>query len=141
MSERTGRGNDKDEERKKAMDDHIAKVVAAWPPPTPAQVHRVTVLLMGGSASYHRNAEPSPEMIAVRKAEESLAKLRREFSEALEGCHGCGLTRKVHTYQSSYGAGYHAFADLSPDGAIKVAQAYKKKIAAAEKELARVNAA
>ena len=123
-------------EEKVRLAEHIAKVVAEWPTPEPWMVRRVTLLLRGSNPGPVHTPD-SPKVIAVRKAEESLAKVRMEYKEAMDSCHGCGLSRKVHAYQKGYSTGYHDFAELSPDGAIKVAQAYKKKISSAEQALER----
>lgn len=114
------------------LEAHIAKIVAAWPPLTPEQRDRLSMLFRAGIITP---APERPEVTAIRKAEEALAKVRGDFSEAMDGCHGCGLSRKVHSYQERYTVGYHEFVSLSPDGAIKVAQLYKRKIAAADKAL------
>lgn len=124
-------------EAKKRLDEYVAKVVADWPTPSPEQVRRVVLLLRGDTVGPVHIPD-SPEVVARRKANEALAKVRQEFKDAMDGCHGCGLSRNVHSYQQRYATGYHDFVDLSPDGAIKVAQVYKKKIAAAESALEKL---
>ncbi|MDQ5862306.1 MAG: hypothetical protein M3536_08585 [Actinomycetota bacterium] len=130
----------KTEDQKKQLDAYVAKVVAEAPPLSPEQRDRLAMLFRAGN-SGPVHIPDSPEVIARRRANEALAKVRQAFKDAMEGCHGCGLSRKVHSYQQRYTTGYHDFVDLSPDGAIKVAQVYKKKIAAAEKVLAAAVAA
>lgn len=121
------------EERERRLTEYVDRVVAAAPPLTREQIDNLSALLRQGPVGSVR--QESPRVLAIRKAEVGLANVRTKFREALEGCHGCGLSRKVHQYQKGYGTGYHAFVDLSPEGAIKVAQVYKKKITAAEKAL------
>jgi hypothetical protein len=126
----------KAELERQRINDHIAKTVESWPAPTPQQVRTVTLMLRAAAGITAPAAwVERPEDSERRKAEDALAQVRREFSEALDGCHGCGISEKAHKYQEGYGTGYHPFQPLSPDGAIKVAQAYKKKINAADKAL------
>jgi hypothetical protein len=119
---------------------HIAATVASWPAPTPEMVRKTTLLLRAAHAEKNGYTVPTytepPQVTAARKAADALAKIRREYAEAMDGCHGCGISRAAHKHQEGFGLGYHPFQPLSPDAAIKVAQSYKRKITAAEKAIA-----
>jgi hypothetical protein len=124
-------------EDKKRLEDYVAKVVAEWPPLTAEQTARIAGLLRpaGAYAAPATTRQESREVIAIREAEAALAKARANFTEALAGCHGCGLSPKVHNYQMDHGMGFHNFVALTPADAIAIAKLHGKKIAAAEKAL------
>jgi len=130
------------EEQKKQLQEHIRRVAAEWPTPTPAQIHRVTTLLYPGlrTVAPEPSADERAAQQVIKNAEQAVKKAHEAFRNDLEGCHGCGLSKKVHGYQKGNGMGYHDFVELGPDGIISVAKAHKPKIAAAEKALEKVRA-
>lgn len=124
-----------------SLEAYVEKVVAEAPPLSPEQADRIACLLRGVEANFHPIVRVEhPEVLALREAEANLAKVRKGFPDALAVCQGCDLAEKVHYFQKDYGIGFHDFVPLSPDDAIKVARAYKRKITAAERALEKAQA-
>lgn len=118
-----------------ALREYVDRIVAQAPPLTQEQADRIAGLLRGDDKQQARPLmrQERPEVLALRKAEAHLAKVREGFPDALAVCQGCDLAEKVHYFQKDYGTGFHKFVPLSPDDAIKVARSYKRKISAAER--------
>lgn len=107
----------------------IEKAVADAPPLTS---HQITVVRTLMGLDKRDDMPERPEEVARRNALEALAKVRKEFSEALHGCHGCGLTQAAHRAQRNRGLSYHDFEDLAPADVAKLAIRYGRKITKAE---------
>lgn len=121
--------------------EYVARTVAQAPPLTPSQMVKIGSIMRGQSVDMSM-LRVDPEIIAAQRereaAEAAVIEAKEAMRRAMDGCHGCGLSRSAHAAQKTYGMGYHGFVPLTPDDIIDVALAHKGQILEAETHLSNI---